>query len=386
MAGPIERGRITPFEGGLLVLAAVFWAVLFIPVLAVEVAGHDGWLSAIPATLFGLAVLVPVIALERRFPGHTLVGIARQVLGPPLGAVTGALYAWWFVSVGALSLRGFAELIHTVVLPRTPIAVVLASLLAVTAINVRSGLEVMARVNQLLTVFVVAFVAALIVLSVRDLQPDNWKPVLENGAKPLLKGAYIAAGFFGEGVIGLMMVTPFLNRRSRAGLALGLAIVAAGLLMMSSTFWYVGVMGADLAGRLRFLPVEIARFVSIAEFLERVEALTVSFWVLANFAKLSIWYYAAATSCAEVMGLGDYRPLTWPMGLLIGELSLHFFRSQTEFYDFIRYSATPYMTLFEVAIPVLLWAVAAVRRRRAGPAPTPRQALSPGPGSSPPAA
>lgn len=386
MAGPIERGRITPFEGGLLVVAAVFWAVLFIPVLAVQMAGRDAWLSAVPTTLFGLAVLIPVIALERRFPGHTLVGIARRVLGGPLGAVTGALYAWWFVSIGALSLRGFAELIHTVVLPRTPIAVVLASLMVVTALNVRSGLEVMARVNQLLTVFVVTFVAALIVLSVRDLQPDNWRPVLENGVKPLLKGAYVAAGFFGEGVIGLMMVTPFLNRPSRADLALGLAIVVAGLLMMSATFWYVGVMGADLAGRLRFLQVEIARFVSIAEFLERVEALTVSFWVLANFAKVSIWYYAACTAGAEVMGLGDYRPLTWPVGLLIGELSLIFFRSQTEFYDFIRYSATPYMALFEVAIPLSLWGLAAVRRLRAGPAPAPAQALTPGPGSAPPGA
>lgn len=368
MSRPADGGRISSVHGSLLVVTAILpWAVLFVPFLAIEVAGHDAWLSAVPATLFGLAVIFLVVVLGRRFPGETLVGIAHRVLGKPLGLLVSAAYAWWFISISALTARGFAELIHTVILPRTPLIVVLGSVVLVTAMNVRGGIEVIARVNQLLIPFVLAFIGVLAVLSIRDLKPENWQPVLENGLPPLLKGAYIAAGFFGEGIVGLMMVLPFLNRPSQAPRAMWLAILAVGLLMMSTTFWYVGVMGADLAGRLPFSPVEIARFVSIAEFLERMEALTVAFWVLANFAKLSIWYYAAVTAAAEVLGLRDWRPLTWPIGLFIGEFSIHFFRNQTDFFAFIRYSSTPYMVLFEVVLPVILWAVAWARGLRTRP-------------------
>ncbi|MFS8664066.1 MAG: spore germination protein [Limnochordales bacterium] len=127
-----------------------------------------------------------------------------------------------------------------------------------------------------------------------------------------------------------------------------------GALTLVSFVWFVGVMGPELAGRMRFLPVEAARFISVAEFLERMEALTVSFSVFVTFAKLSVWYYAAVICLAEVLGLGDYRPMVWPVGLLIGEGSMLFFGNIAELASFIRWASTPYMLVFEVAIPLVV--------------------------------
>ncbi|MEW6045998.1 MAG: endospore germination permease [Bacillota bacterium] len=375
MKGPADRGRISSLQGGLVIVSVILpWAVLFVPFLSTEVAKQDAWLSAIPMTLFGLGISLLTLALGRRFPGKTLIGIIYTVLGKPIGFVVGASYVWWFVTVGALTARGFAELINTMILPRTPMIVVLGSITLVTATAVRSGIEVMVRTMQVVTPAFLAFLGVLGILSLRDVNAQNLLPVLENGVRAPLQGAYVGAGFFGESIVGLMVVLPFLNRREQAPQALIAPIWFLGLLGLTSSLWYISVLGPEVAGRLAFPAAEIARFISIAAFLERLEALAVAFWMLANFAKLGVGYYAAATALGELLDLPDFRPLTWPVGLLIAEFSVHLFSNQTEFFDFIRFSATPYMALFELLIPLLLWAAAS--GRRIGAAKEPRSSIS----------
>ncbi|BAS27326.1 GerAB/ArcD/ProY family transporter [Limnochorda pilosa] len=369
MPGRVDGGKISALEGSLLVVSAILpWAVLFIPVLAIETAGQDAWLSSVPATLLGIGVAFLATALARRFPGETLIGFTLKTMGRPLGYLIGAAYVVWLTSVAALTARGFGELITTMILPRTPISVVIGALIAVVATNVRGGIEVIARANQVIVPIVVAFLATLAVLSFKDVDPRNWQPVLERGLLPVLQGQYIAGGFFGEVMVAAIMILPFLNRKAASLRVLVLPILALGLLMMGTSLWYVGVLGAEVAGRLVFLPVEIAKHVSIANFLERLEAVSVSLWVTASFAKLSIWCYGATLAAAELLRLQDYRPLAWPIGLLVGELSVLFFNDQAEFFRFVRWSATPYMLVFEAVIPLLLLGVASARGAR-GPRP-----------------
>jgi len=359
----MDPGRISSTEGVLLLMASVLpWAILYLPHFAVEAAGQDAWLAVIPLTLFALALGYLVGWILRRFPGQSLVSIACRVLGRPLGLAVGAAYTWWFISVAALTLREAGEVIINVVLPRTPIPVVLGSLLVVSALNVRSGIEVMARSNFFLAPFAIGFLLILVIFSLRDLRADNLLPILEHGVGPFLRGAYVSAGFFGTAVVALVTVGPRLNRPSEIGRVVTWAVGLVGALTLVSFVWFVGVMGPELAGRMRFLPVEAARFISVAEFLERMEALTVSFSVFVTFAKLSVWYYAAVICLAEVLGLGDYRPMVWPVGLLIGEGSMLFFGNIAELVSFIRWASTPYMLVFEVAIPLVVLLVSAARQ------------------------
>lgn len=359
----MDPGRISSMEAALLLLAtALPWAILFMPRMAVEIAGRDAWLAAVPLTLFALVLGYLAASLQRRYPGQTLVSMICRVVGRPLGLAVGVAYAAWFVSVAALTLREAGEVIINVILPRTPIPVVLGSLLLVAALNVRSGIEVMARSNLFLAPFVIGFLLVLVIFSLRDIRATSLLPVLEQGAVPMLRGAYVSAGFSATAVAALATAGPRLNRPQEIFGVVTWAVCVVGGLTLVSSVWFVGVMGAELAGRMRFLPVEAARFISVAEFLERMEALTVAFWVMATFAKLSVWYYAAVTSLSEVLGLGDYRPMVWPMGLLIGEGSLLFFRNISDLTAFVRFAGTPYMLVFEMVIPMAVLVVAAVRR------------------------
>lgn len=110
----------------------------------------------------------------------------------------------------------------------------------------------------------------------------------------------------------------------------------------------------------------------MAGFLERMEVLFLGFWVLGNFVKLAVWYYAAATGLGALLRLTSHRPFVWPVGLVLVALSLHSFRGQTDMVDFLAAPASAYQGLFVLVIPLGLLAVATLRSRkgrlpRAGP-------------------
>ena len=366
----MDPGRVPAVEAAVLVAGSTApWAVLYMPRLMIEQAGRDAYWAALPLTLGSLLLGYVMVLLYRRFPGRSLVGVACEVIGRLPGLVLATLYGFALISLAAVALRVSSEVIINVTLPRTPIPVVLASLLVVCAFNVRGGIEVMARANLALAPFGLAVPAVLLAFSVRDISSENLKPLLENGLAPVLRGTYVAAGFFASSTLALATVLPHLNRHDQATRTVAWGVGLTGWLGFIATFHFVGVMGPEIAARLRFLPVEVARFISIAEFLERMEALAVIWGVMGAFANVSLWYYAAATTLAEVAGLGDYRPLVWPVGFLVGEGAVLFFRNVADMIAFLRDASTPYLLLLELAVPVGLLALSAARRGRLRGAP-----------------
>lgn len=324
----------------------------------IGVAGRDAWLSAVPVTFLGVAVAFLTASLGRRFPGETLVGFSRKILGKPLGLFVGAAYVFWLMTIGALTLRGFSELILTFLLRRTPIMVLVVSFLLVSAMAVRGGIEVIARISQLSVPISIGFIFFGFAFSLPNIRSQNWLPILGNGFLPIWQGTYIAIAFFAEVIIGVLIILPYLNQQRHALRTLVTPVIILGGLMMASSALYVGVLGADIAGRVLFPALDVSRLVSVAEFIQNIESCMMVFWLFANFSKLTIWYYAATVALAENLGLQDYRSLAWPVGVLIGAFTLLLFSNVTEFFGFLRFSATPFMLLFELIIPILLWGVA----------------------------
>ena len=361
----MNPSRIPAVEGALLVAGSTApWAVLYVPRLMVEQGGRDAYWATLPLTLVSLLFGYGMVRLYRRFPGRSLVGVACQVAGRLAGRIIGAAYGLALLGLTAAALRIASEVIINVTLPRTPIAVVLASMLVVCAFNVRSGIEVMGRANLALAPLGLAIPLFLFIFSVRDISSENLQPLLENGLAPVLRAAYVAAGFFTSSTLGLAVVLPHLNRYDDAARTAAWAIGLTGGLGLVFTFHFIGVMGPEIAARLRFLPVEVARFISVAEFLERMEALAVIWGVMGAFANVSLWYYAAATTLSEAAGLGDYRPLVWPVGFLAAEGAVLFFRNVSDLVAFLRDASTPSLLLLQLAVPVGLLGLAWLRRGR----------------------
>ena len=76
------------------------------------------------------------------------------------------------------------------------------------------------------------------------------------------------------------------------------------------------VLGPTTASRAYPLML-VARYISIADFFEHLESIVMAIWVVGAFVKISVFYYAATLGTAQWLNLSDYRPVVWPLGILI---------------------------------------------------------------------
>jgi spore germination protein KB len=106
-----------------------------------------------------------------------------------------------------------------------------------------------------------------------------------------------------------------------------------------------------------------ARLISIGRFLERVETLPLAAWTLMVWLKVGFYLWVTATGLAQALGLADYRPLVYPLGLLAACLAVVGFENIFEVQDFYRPEVWgKYGTMLAVGLVLLL--LAAARRIR----------------------
>ena len=113
---------------------------------------------------------------------------------------------------------------------------------------------------------------------------------------------------------------PFLADRKK-GMKYGMMTVFAVMMtLMVVNLIVLFVLGQTTASRVYPL-MQVARYISIADFFEHVESVVMAIWVVGAFIKISVFYYVAALGTAQWLNLSDYRPVVWPLGILIVEFS-----------------------------------------------------------------
>jgi spore germination protein KB len=361
MKAMLEQGKIDSKQAILLLISLVLpTAILTAPAITVKQAAQDAWLSIIVATMVGLLIAGLVTGLSLRFPGKTLLEYAEEILGRLPGKMVGLLYIWWFLHGNALILDEYASFLCSALMPDTPVIVFFLFVTVVAALAVYSGLEVLSRFNQLFLPLVLGLLLVVFFLAAKDMEVTRLLPVFDKDAAAILKGAVIPASWFGEIVIFALLI-PFLDRAEEAPRVAVTAILICGLYLLICILVVVMIFGPHVSARWIFPTFNAIRVVSIANFLERLESIAIAVWMFGGFAKIGIFYYAAALSSAQWLELKDYRPLVAPVGVVLVALAA-LCRNIVELLNFLATAWPPYaLGLFEAGIPLLLLVVARAR-------------------------
>lgn len=358
----LEKGKISPRQTGELMFTTMLATViLFAPAIAAEKAGHDAWLATFAGTLFGLIPLCLVCWLGKRHPGKTIYQYSEAIFGRYLGKLVVLAYIWFFIQITSLVVRQFGALLTTAFMPRTPLSVFLISLLLIAALAVRSGLEVIARMNEFIMLLVAGLLLAVMTLSLPNWELFNLTPFLSRGAMPVLEGALVSAYFHGQ-IIALAVILPFLTRPQR-GLASGAAgVLASGMLLTLGVIGTLAVFGPQLTAAIRFPLHFFVRTINIGQILTRFEVVVIVTWVAGVFIKTSVLYYCAALGVGQVFGLSEYRSTVLPLGIIITVLSITQFENVAELVDFLADTAPLYsISIFFLGLPLLLLFVSFLR-------------------------
>lgn len=357
---PVEGGQISARQATLLTITVlVATVIIFVPSLTVTIAGQDAWMVPFAATLVAFGITVLVVALERRHPGQSLVQITETVLGRVLGKALSALFVFWLMHTNAIVLREVGDFITTNFLEETPVVVLEGSIALIAAVIVVLGLEVIARMNEVILPLMTVMLATVILLLVKDFEPERLAPVLEHGVLPVLRASATPSAFWGE-VVLLGMILPFLERKDQA-LRVGLwGSFVALLLIVTVITSMIMLFGAEETERIISF-IELSRNVRLGPFVERIEAIPIAIWLTGLVIKVAFFLYVAVLALAQWAGLSDYRPLAFPVMAVTSVLASGLVDSVVELLDFLARFWGPYGLTIEFGFPALLLLASLIR-------------------------
>lgn len=321
-------------------------------------AKQDMWITPLIGCLSGFIIVAIVVHLHRIYPGKTLIEYSEQILGTLLGKAISLLFLLISLQLNANQARQFSEFMTTSFYKQTPTLMLILTLMGLSAIAVRCGVEIIGRSALLLTPVIVVIVLALLLPMISAVEADRVLPLLSDGMVPILRGAAFLQVWFPQYVY-MSFYLPFVSdvhKSRRWGFisVLWIICILTGSLLLVAT---------ALGPATRLFPYPfmiITRYVSILRFFEHLDALIMLLWVLDVFVRSIVTYYACVIGFAQWFGVKDYKPLVIPIGLLITVLSFWSIPNFTQL-NTNGTSIAFYYFFGNFVIPMLLFVIAKLR-------------------------
>ncbi|SNT31837.1 spore germination protein KB [Bacillus sp. OK838] len=359
----MEKGKISSLQMAFMLYPAIVaTAILGVPSITAKYAKTDLWLSPIFAALIGYLTVYIAYKLHQLYPKQTVIQFSEQIIGRIPGKIFGFLLLFFYIQNTGLILRSYAEFVVGSFLVRTPISVIMISMVILCAFIVRGGIEVLGRAAELFVPVFIFPIFVLILLLIPDLDFKNIFPVLGDGIMPPIKGAIVPGGWFSEFFL-IIFLLPFLADMKKGMKSGMMTVFTVMMTLIVVNLMVLFVLGSTISTKLYPL-MNVSRYISLADFFEHVESAVMAVWIVGAFVKISVFYYVSALGTAQWLNLSDYRPVVWPIGILIVEFGFWSFpssmdvnRNDTDVFPFQG-------ILMQTIIPLLLLVIAVVRKRK----------------------
>jgi len=279
------------------------------------------WMLAVLHTLIGLVVFLALAWVLDHFPGRTIIEAGEALLGPYINAIVSVLFLVMILLLTGFNLRQFSEWLLTGFIPDTPIGAVIVFYGAAMVVAGYLGLDTIARVARVFSLFLVFGLALLFAMTTPYWSIQNIMPLWGSGPAELLTGGLLTSGVVAE-IFLLFFITPFIPRGSLRTVgywSIGLAglVLTLGILIVSLCFPY------PVTKELSLPVFELSRLVLLGRFLQRAEVLFLPMWVMMALVQLAVALWAVTAVISLSLKLPYSKPFILPAAVLITAIGFY---------------------------------------------------------------
>ncbi|MFC7393513.1 GerAB/ArcD/ProY family transporter [Scopulibacillus cellulosilyticus] len=358
----LEKGKISVLQMGMMTYLMIgATAILIVPSITAQKAGRDMWLSPVFSSLSGILAVWIAWKLYKLFPEESIIEASEKILGRTLGKILSFPFLFFLLHTYGTIAREYGEFVTAAYLYKTPIGVVMGFMILVCIFAVRGGIEVIARCTQIFLPMIILFSFVMIILVLPDLNPYNMLPILESGLMPAIKGSISPHIWFIE-FFYISFLFPLLNRRKKVLRGGMVPVLTLMLTMVISNLIGLFVLG-DLTAKFNFPIYTVGKYISIADFLQHLDAIILAIWIGGNFIQLSVWLYVLVLGTAQWLNLSDYRPIVFPLGFLSTLFSIWVVPNFQDLVLFFSTAVIPWAYITLAVYPLFLLGVGTIQRR-----------------------
>jgi spore germination protein KB len=284
--------------------------------------GRDAWIGIFLATLIGIGLMYGFYSLNHLLPTKNLFEMMEYCFKRPIAIFFSLVYIIYFLYIACRLTRTFSELITGVIMPVTPIGVISLSFLLVIAYIMYLGLEVLARVSEIFTPYLIGLFLLLIIFLVAGGEIDfhRMQPILGDGIKPIIKGLPSLITFpFGE-LITFMVILNCVTKFQKGKKISVMGVLLAGSTLTLGTILMMITLGEYSFQFTDFPMLMAARRIAIGGFIERVDAFVVFILFLSVLVKTCIYLYVGTKGLEYIFQL-PYRYFVVPSSMVVSVFS-----------------------------------------------------------------
>ncbi|WP_155985763.1 GerAB/ArcD/ProY family transporter [Paenibacillus gorillae] len=328
---------------------------------------QDGWMIPLLASVFMLAVLWIWLGMAKVYPNLSIVQLAVEVAGKPIGGFIALLYIWYFIQTSSWVTRNLGDFMKTILMPNTPITAFHIMFLAIACYAAIKGVETIARTSEILTPFVIFVMLTIYVCALKEWDWGKLEPMFQSSFNKLMKDTGPVIGFPYLETVTIMMLAPHVKSRLKTALLLGMTVTT--LLLSGIVLITVGVLGASRSSHQVYPLYTIVKELQIAEFIENLESTIVISWTIWIFLKLCIAYYCAVIGICQLFKLKNRTGAAIPLIFLIAGIAITLNDNVIGNIAWDKRYIFQYSCFYGIVLPLLLWMLGKFKKRkRKGPA------------------
>lgn len=299
----------------LLINTCIGSGLITLPNILAKTAGSDG-LWALCGTLIICAfAVVMFVTLIRKFPNDSMTKFIPKLLGKPLGFICNSLIALYFLHVTTVAIRSFGDIVNVVMLRRTPLEVVMGSMLLSCSILARNGIQPIARTCQIIAFLLLPFILiAPLLLPVFEF--GEFLPLLHSSRESFLN-AMMMSIFSISGFEIVLFLGPTLKEKNKLLPASLIGLFIVGLFTVTIVAMTFGTLTVNQVARLNYPIIEMIKYVPVPLLLlERIELIFFAIWISCAYSTIVILLNINAQHVSEMFNINRCKHFVLPIALL----------------------------------------------------------------------
>ncbi len=310
-------------------------SIISLPKIMVQMAGQSAWF--VPLLAFPVVSVFILILFGKK---EKESGLENLFLIKEKHPLLEKLFIVFFLILAAIvflrDLRELIDFVASVLLPSTPIDMLLALSILVISYIAMSGLEVISRMNLMHFAVLSIIVLLLPFMLLNKWHLGNMLPLQTfNTNESILKALYFSISWVGE-IIFLFLIIANVQPIDKAkksvlyGTWLGLGLFLIILILV------VGVLGARIVRETAYPSYLLSQQISITDFFERIDLIIASVWIPSIMIKTAYLLYTI-NHCLSYLYKSNTNKFLFPISITLGLLSILLFKNTMDVLNFSFY-------------------------------------------------
>ncbi|WP_374717925.1 endospore germination permease [Neobacillus sp.] len=324
--------KISNFQ--LIVLVANFIlssSVITLPQIIIQVGGQNAWL--VPIILYPIFLLMIFLIFGKTSKDEykNLFAIGKQGRLLEKGFVF--LFLLFVFLILLRDLRAMIDFISSVLLPNTPIDILMILSILVIVYIAMSGLEVIARINGI-HFFLLTIVTLIIpFLLINESEVGNLLPLPNFSViKALLQSSFIGFSWLGEFLLFLLIIGN-VNPIKAARRAVIQGTTLGFFLFFLVLVFQILVLGTKIVTEATYPAYILFQQIHLTDFLDRLDLFIVAIWLPTIITKIAFLFYAF-NHCLSIYNNSNTNKFLFPISFILGYLSVLLFKNSMEHLHF----------------------------------------------------